>query len=98
MLGNGPRREEIIVIQYDDSVSCARRNAEIEGGRFSFVLLMKVAYRFSKRRHDTPGVVRGPVVDDQDFPISVRLRQIKPVPSQHRPRIGYAILIQVQLV
>ena len=95
MLGNGPRREEIIVIQYDDSVSCARRNAEIEGGRFSFVLL--VAYRFSKRRHDTPGVVRGPVVDDQDFPISVRLRKIKPVPSQ-QPRIGYAILIQVQLV
>jgi hypothetical protein len=75
MLGNGPRREEIIVIQYDDSVSCARRNAEIEGGRFSSVLLMKVAYRFSKRRHDTPGLVRGPVVDDQDFPISVRLRQ-----------------------
>src|SRR5215472_16296320 len=75
MLGNGPRREEIIVIQYDDSVSCARRNAEIEGGRFSFVLLTKVAYRFSKRRHDIPSVVRGPVVDDQDFPISVRLRQ-----------------------
>ena len=97
MLGNSPRREEIIVIQYDDGVSCARRNAEIEGGRFSFVVLTKVAYRFSERRRDTPGVVRGPVVDDQDFPISVRLRKIKPVPSQ-QPRIGYAILIQVQLV
>jgi hypothetical protein len=39
MLGDGPWREEIIVIQYDDGVSCARRNAEIEGSRFSFVLL-----------------------------------------------------------
>jgi hypothetical protein len=49
MLGNGPRREEIIIIQYDDGVSCARRNAEIEGGRFSFVLLTKVAYTTSVR-------------------------------------------------
>jgi len=39
MLGDGLWREEIIVIQYDDGVSCARRDAEIEGGRFSFVLL-----------------------------------------------------------
>src|SRR5262249_16469184 len=75
VLGKSPRREENIVIQYDDGVSCARRNAEIEGGRFSFILLTKVAYRFSKCRCDTPGIVRGPVVDDQDFPISVRLRQ-----------------------
>ena len=75
MFGNRPRREEIIVIQNDDGVSFARRNAQIEGGRFSFVLLTKVPHRFSKRRRDTPGVVRRPVVDDQDFPISVRLRQ-----------------------
>jgi hypothetical protein len=75
MLGNSPRREEIIIVQYDDGVSCARRNAEIEGGRFSFVVLTKVAYRFSKRRRDISSVVRGPVVDDQDFSISVRLRQ-----------------------
>src|SRR5260370_34553202 len=75
MFGNGPRREEIIIIQYDDGVSCASRNAEIEGGRFSFVLLTKVAYRSSKRQRDTPGGVRGAVVDDQDFPIGVRLRQ-----------------------
>ena len=80
VLGKSPRREEIIVIQYDDGVSCARRNAEIEGGRFSFILLTKVAYRFSKCRCDTPGIVRGPVVDDQNFPISVRLRRVDRLP------------------
>ena len=74
----GPRREEIIVIQYDYGVSGARRNAEIEGSRFSFVPLTKIAYRISKRRGNIPCVVRGPVVNDQDFPISVRLRQRGP--------------------
>jgi hypothetical protein len=75
MLRYGPWREQIIVIQYDYGISGARRNAEVQGGRLSFVLLSKIAYRFSKRRRDISSVVRGPVVDDQDFPISVRLRQ-----------------------
>jgi hypothetical protein len=78
MLRYGPWREEIIVIQYDYGVSCARRNPEVEGGRLSFVVLSKIAYRVSKCRRDIPSVVRGPVVNDQDFPISVRLRQRGP--------------------
>jgi hypothetical protein len=75
MLRYGPWREEIIVIQYDYGVSSDRRNAKIEGSRFFFVLLTKIAYRVSECRRDIPSVVRGPVVNDQDFPISVRLRQ-----------------------
>jgi hypothetical protein len=78
MLRYGPWREQIIVIQYDYGVSSARRNAEVEGSRFSFVLLTKIAYSVSKRRRDISSVVRGAVVNDQDFPISVRLRQRGP--------------------
>jgi hypothetical protein len=75
VLGKGPRREKIIVVKYDDRIAGACRNAKIEGGRFSSVLLTKVTYCLSKRPRDTPGIIRGPVVDDQDFPISVCLRQ-----------------------
>src|SRR5262249_15961140 len=58
MLRYGPWREEIIVVQYDYGVSSACRNAEIEGGRFSFVLLTKIAYRVSKHRRYISSVVR----------------------------------------
>ena len=84
MSGDGPGREDVIVIQNDDDISSRPGNAQVDRSRLALITLAQIGNVGLKSCYYAPAIVLRSVIDDQDFTVRICLpdRRLNCLPEQ----------------